>query len=32
MPEDYYYETANVSSTGLTLQELLEYYRTLCDQ
>lgn len=32
MPEDEYYEAANISTIGLTLQELLEYYRTLCQQ
>ncbi|MCW3111611.1 MAG: hypothetical protein JWR18_7 [Segetibacter sp.] len=32
MPEDDYYEAANISTTGLTLQQLLEYYRALCDQ
>ena len=31
MPEDYY-EEAYVTSAGLTLQELLDYYRTLCQQ
>jgi hypothetical protein len=32
MPEDYFYEEANLTSVGLTLQELLEYYRGLCEQ
>ena len=32
MAEEDYYDVANVSSIGLTLQELLEYYRTLCQQ
>ena len=32
MPEDYYCETAEVSAVGISLHELLEYYRTLCQQ
>ena len=31
MPEDYY-EAANVGSVGLSLQQIMEYYRTLCEQ
>jgi hypothetical protein len=32
MPEDYYYETVEVSSIGISLKELLEYYHSLCQQ
>ena len=32
MPEEYYYEAANIGSVGISLEELLEYYRSLCEQ
>jgi hypothetical protein len=32
MPEDYYNESEFVGAIGITLHELLEYYRTLCEQ
>lgn len=32
MPDDYFDEYANLTGAGLSLQELLEYYRTLCQQ
>jgi hypothetical protein len=32
MLKDYFNETEFVGSTGITLHELLEYYRTLCEQ
>jgi hypothetical protein len=32
MPEENYYELANVSSIGISLPELLEYYRAICEQ
>ena len=31
MPEDYY-DTAMMTSVGLTLQEVLEYYKAVCEQ
>lgn len=32
MPEENYYESANLGSIGISLPELLEYYRALCEQ
>lgn len=32
MPEENYYELANLNSIGISLPELLEYYRTICEQ
>jgi hypothetical protein len=32
MAEDYFNESANIGSMGISLSELMEYYRTLCEQ
>ena len=32
MYEDAFYEAADIGSIGITLEELLEYYRVLCFQ
>jgi hypothetical protein len=30
--QEEYYEEAQISSVGISLKELLEYYRILCEQ
>lgn len=32
MEEEAFYETYYNNSVGISLQELMEYYRTLCEQ